>query len=215
MEKNPLKWPLSCITGILILILFFIFTPIAVALFPSFNFSRGPIQRFILGPYNIVYNNTSDLGNYIYNPVGAYIFNYGLIIIGILILPFFYGITKYWQENKYQILLKIARILGFAAGFALMLIGIFSENSSDLLHLLWTGVFFFSLLALMGILSFALLSDERYIKAISICFFASIVFFAICLATNLAPFFEWIMVLTIFGYIALLIYNIFKIEYLS
>lgn len=214
MEKNPLKWPLSCIMGILMIILFFIFTPIAVALFPSFNINLGPIQFFIFGPYNIVVNYLSDLGNYIYNPVGAYFFDYGIIIIGIVMLPFFYGIVKYWQENKYQILLKITRILGFASGFTLMLIGIFSENSPYPLHDLWSAIFFILILTLMGLSSFALLSDERYIKAISIYGFGSILFNAFFLVTG-SPFLEWITVLTALGYVALLMYNIFKIEYSS
>ncbi|MHA1385751.1 MAG: DUF998 domain-containing protein [Candidatus Helarchaeota archaeon] len=142
MEWNPLKWPLSVLSGVLMIVFFFIFTLTAVALFPPFNINLGPFDFWAMGPYNIVTNYLSDLGNYIFNPRGADFFNYGMIIVGIMIFLFFIGIMKFIEQNEHQTLVKIIRFLGFAAAIALIMIGTFSENAPTPLHELWSLLFF-------------------------------------------------------------------------
>ncbi len=211
MEWNPLKWPMSCLAGILMIVFFFIFIPTAVLLFPSFNINLGPVHYWIMGPYSIIDNYLSDLGNYIFNPKGADFFNYGLIIIGIAMIPFFLGISQFWEENPHTEILKITRLLGFAAAFALIMIGVFSENAPEPLHELWSMIFFLLILILMGLASYALIDDDNFMKITSYYGFGAIIFNIIFLTTG-SPFLEWITVFSALGFVAMLIYDVFKTE---
>lgn len=211
MDLNPLKWPISCLAGILMIVLFSIFIPIAIALWPSFNINLGPIYYWIMGPYSMVDNYMSDLGNYIYNPKGADFFNYGLIIIGIAMIPFFFGISQFWEENPHPQMLKLTRVLGFASALALIMIGTFSENAPEPLHELWSAIFFQLILILMGLASYALWDDDNFMKITSIYGFGAIIFNIFFLTTG-SPLMEWITVITALGFVALLIYDVFKME---
>ncbi|MHA1377054.1 MAG: hypothetical protein ACTSRG_01615 [Candidatus Helarchaeota archaeon] len=211
MNWNLFKWPLSCIAGILMIVLFFIFIPTAVILFPQFNINLGPIHFWIKGPYNIELNYLSDLGNYIYNPKGADFFNFGLIFVAIAMIPFFIGISRFWGQNPHEKILNVCQILGFGAAFALLMIGTFSENAPWTLHELWSMIFFSLILILMGLASYALLDDDNFMKLTSYYGFGAIAFNAFFLGTG-SPFLEWITVLTALAFVALLVYDGFRLE---
>jgi hypothetical membrane protein len=213
MELNPLKWPMTCIAGITMIIAFFIFIPISVALFPNMNLLIyiAPPRIIYFGPYNIVKNYLSDLGNYFFNPIGANFFNIGLVLIGLLLFPFFYGIYQFWEDTPHKNLLKLCRIIGFASAIALIMIGVFSENSPFPLHELWSMIFFALILIVMGISGYAILDDDNFMKFSSYYAFGAIFFNIFFMATG-SPFLEWITVLTALAYAGLLIIDILKMQ---
>ena len=212
MEWNPLKWPLSVLSGVLMILFFFIFAPTAVVLFPPFNINIGPVHYWIMGPYNMATNYLSDLGNYIYNPQGADFFNYGMIIVGISMVPFFIGIMKFLEQNEHETIVKFLQILGFASAFALIMIGIFSENAPEPLHELWSMIFFVLILIVMGLASYVLLDDDNFMKITSYYGFGALIFNVIFLFTG-SPLLEWLTVLTALAYVALLGIDAYKIEF--
>ncbi|MEM2118021.1 MAG: hypothetical protein QW386_03255 [Candidatus Bathyarchaeia archaeon] len=83
---NPSKWPMSCIAGIAVIVLYCIFTFSSWALFPT--------------PYNPVDNWLSDLGNSNYNPSGAILYNIGCVLTGIALFPFLAVYTSgIWMKS--------------------------------------------------------------------------------------------------------------------
>ncbi len=202
MESNPLKFPISSITGILAIIIFCIFTFTAVALFPTY--------------YSPVNNWLSDLGNSNFNPSGSIFFNLGCILTGIVLIPFFIGLYRWYTAKKWQKnLLIVAQIIGIFSAFTLIMIGIFSEDYGAL-HGLWSALFFVSLLLTMITLNISLLGHEKFKKWIGYYgFFAVLVDLTLIISTLFPnglpiPLIEWLTTFISLSWVGLLVYNMFE-----
>jgi hypothetical membrane protein len=147
------KWSISSFTGILAFIIFTIFTFTSVALYPT--------------PYNPLYDWLSNLGNINFNPVGAAFFNWGCIITGLILIPFFMGLYRWRPEPKYcQVLLFIGIILGIFASISLIGVGIFPETHIKQHILAATGVFG-SLFIIIILLSISLFKHPKFIHLVA------------------------------------------------
>jgi hypothetical membrane protein len=195
MKKNFVKWPLSVIAGILVIVFYCTFTFISLAFFPS--------------PYSPVDNWLSDLGNSSYSPNGAIFYNLGCILTGSALFPFYIGLYK-WYTDKiwHKILVIITQVVGICSGFALIMIGIFSE---DFLvpHIFWSEVFFELNLLVLIFACIALIFHPDFIKLISIYGFvvaAINLTFSFLIST---PLIEWFTVFTALGFAGLIVYNMY------
>ena len=122
------KWLISVIPGILVIGFFYTFTFISLAFYPS--------------PFNPVNNWLSDLGNSSYNPNGAFLFNLGCILTGSALFLFYLNMYKFYREEIYHKIAVISiQILGFCSAFALIMLGVYSQEFSGP-HMIWAGAFF-------------------------------------------------------------------------
>ena len=191
-----MKWQISSISGVLVIVLYCVFTFSSWALYPTM--------------YSPVTNWLSDLGNSNYNPKGAILYNLGCILTGIALFPFFIGLYKWYsEERRFRTRLLAVQTIGCLAAFSLIMIGVFSENAGWL-HDMWSDVFFVLNLIVLVLIGVFLYPHPRYIKAIS--YYAFIV-----AAINLAflvlpstPLLEWFTVFTALGYVGLLSYNMIE-----
>jgi len=150
---NPLKWPITCIAGIAVIVLYCAFTFTSWALYPT--------------PYSPVDNWLSDLGNSSYNPKGAILYNVGCVLTGIALFPFFGGLHKWHTNEKWRkASLTVTQIIGFLAAFSLIMIGVFSEDYGRL-HTMWSSIFFVLNLVVLILLGASLFTHPNYIKPIA------------------------------------------------
>ncbi len=194
------KWLISVIPGILVIGFFYTFTFISLAFYPS--------------PFNPVNNWLSDLGNSSYNPNGAFLFNLGCILTGSALFLFYLGMYKFYREEIYHKIAVISiQILGFCSGFALIMLGVYSQEFSGP-HMIWAGAFFWLNLCVLILGNIAIIFHKDFMKPIAIYGWsaAGINFLFILLSIFMfnSPLLEWISVSTALGYVGLLIFNIYK-----
>ncbi|TFG26107.1 MAG: DUF998 domain-containing protein [Promethearchaeota archaeon] len=195
MKKNFLKWPISVISGILVIVFYCIFTFISLALFPP--------------PYSPLDNWLSDLGNSTYSPNGAIFYNIGCILTGSALFPFYIGLYKWYTEKIWhKILVTLTQIVGVASGFALIMIGIFSEDFPQP-HIFWSEVFFELNLLVLILAGISLLFHPDFIKIIAIYGFVVAVINLTFIFLVETPLLEWFTVFTALGYAGLIIYNMY------
>lgn len=207
MELKYFKVQNSGIAGILAIIIFCIFTFTAVALFPS---GYTPINNWL-----------SDLGNLNLNPNGLIFFNIGCILTGLLLFPFFFGLRKWYIiEKRRKNLLIGAQIIGFFSAFALIMVGVFPEDTW-IKHVISASSFFISLFLFLILGNISLLNHEKFKKWIGYYgFFAALVdlILIILIITTLTaiptniptPLVEWLAVFISLSWIGLLVYNMAK-----
>lgn len=188
-----LKWPISCYAGILVILLYCIFTFISLALFPP--------------PFSALDNWLSDLGNSSYNPNGAVLYNLGCIFTGIMLFPFFLGLSKWYKEDLWhKVLLIVIQSIGCFSGFALIMIGVFSEDFGTP-HVFWSNVFFEVNLAVLILASITLYFHPEFIKWISIYGIVVAVINLLFVFFLGTPILEWFTVFTALGYVGLIVFN--------
>jgi len=188
-----LKWPISCMAGVVVIILYCMFTFISWALYPT--------------PYSPVDNWLSDLGNSTYNPSGAILYNVGCILTGIALFPFFGGLYKwYTDERGRKVMLMTTQAIGLFAAFSLIMIGVYSEDYGEL-HSLWSSVFFMLNLLVLILIGISLFTHPSYIKPIAYYGFIVAAINLLFVLVYRIPLFEWFTVFTALGYVGLLVYN--------
>lgn len=195
LEK--LRWPLSSITGVLVIAFYSVFTLIAAALFPL---SWTPF------PY------LSDFGNSIYNPNGALFYNLACILTGIMLIPFYIGFYKWYTKGSWKKwVIMLTQAIGIASGVALILIGVFPENSIPVgFHHLWSITFFMLNLLVLLLANIALITHPKFIKPVAIYgFIVAIINLAFVVLPE-TSIIEWFTVFTALGYAGLLVINMLK-----
>ncbi|MFX1344598.1 MAG: DUF998 domain-containing protein [Promethearchaeota archaeon] len=197
MKLNiKLKWPISCYTGILVILLYCIFTFTSLALFPP--------------PFSTLDNWLSDLGNSSYNPNGAILYNLGCILTGIMLFPFFLGLnTWYTDESWYKNAIRVIQGIGCFSGFALIMIGIYSEDFIAP-HVFWSEVFFNANLTILILSSLALYFHPDFIKWIFIYGIIVAIINLLFVFFLETPILEWFTVFTALGYVGLIVFNIYQ-----
>lgn len=196
-RSMKLKMPLNCISGILVILFYCIFTFIAITLFPL--------------PLNPIDNWLSDLGNSGYSPNGAIFYNIGCILTGSALFPFYIGLHKWSREEIGQkFLLIITQIIGCSSGFAEIMIGIFSENYQPE-HSNWSKIFFILNLIVLVLGSIVLFNHPDFIKPIGYYGIGVAVINLLFVVFFSTPILEWFAVFTALGYASLIVYNTYKI----
>ena len=192
-----MKWQISTVAGIVVIALYCVFTFLSWALYPT---TCSPIKNWL-----------SDLGNSTGNPDGAILYNLGCILTGIALFPFFVGLYKWYTTERWRKTTLIAgQIVGFAAAFALMMIGVFSEDEGSL-HVLWSNIFFLLNLVVLLLTSVSFATHPRSIKAIpAYGFLVAIINLAFIFVSG-TPLLEWFTVFTALGYVGLLGYNMTRL----
>lgn len=197
-----IKWPLSCKSGTLVIINYTINTIISWIFFPK--------------PFSIFNNYLSDLGNYSWNPIGAYFYNFGCCILtSIALVPFYIGFKDWYPEGgKDKKLIVTVQFIGLSSAFSLAMIGIFSEDFRSA-HILWSAIYFMLNLLLLLLGSLILYRYENPVievpfkrggliaLVISIINMAFIGYYAILGRASLL---EWITVFFSLGFVGLIVY---------
>ncbi|MGD0550803.1 MAG: hypothetical protein ABSA81_09735 [Candidatus Bathyarchaeia archaeon] len=196
MTSRTSKWAVLPIAGILVILFYCAFTFTSIVLFPR---PVSPMSDWL-----------SDLGNSSYNPQGAIFYNVGCVLTGLALFPFFAGFYYWYTDEKWRkSLVMITQAVGFIAAFALMMIGVFSENAGAIHHL-WSLAFFVSNLFVLILANVSLMTHRKFIRPIG--YYGLIVAVINLLLVGLAytSILEWFTVFTALGYVAFLSYNTFR-----
>lgn len=162
--------------------------------------------------YNPVNNWLSDLGNSssTFNPKGAILYDLGCILTGIALFSFLIGLYEWYTGEKWrQACLLVSQTFGCLTAFALIMIGVFSENSGSL-HDLWSSVFFVLNFLVLILVGASLLTHPKYIKAIAYYGFVVAAINLGLLTVPNTPLLEWFTVFTALEYVGLMSYNMSK-----
>jgi hypothetical membrane protein len=188
---------LSILAGAAVIILYCTFTFSSWALFPT--------------AYSPSANWLSDLGSSSKNPRGAVLYNVGCMLTGIALFPFFVGMTLWYTDEKWRkTVLMVAQAIGCLAAFALIMIGVFSEDYGRL-HVLWSNVFFLLNLVVLLLFGASLFTHPKYFKSVAYYGFIVALINLVFVFTSNTPILEWFTVFTALGYVGLLAYNMTKI----
>jgi hypothetical membrane protein len=185
---------LATIGGMLVIVLFCIFTLASAVRYP--------------GAFSPMDNWLSDLGTAAKNPMGYVYFNAGCILTGVSTLLLVASMGA-WYVDKKAVLPILTRLMGTAAAFALMLIGVFDENTPY--HTILSVAFFLLLTLFLILANASLWKHPAYQKWIGYYAAAAIVIDVIFAFTFFAyehaPIWEWLAVFSALLWVGLLAYN--------
>jgi hypothetical membrane protein len=198
MERNPLKWPIGCLGGLLVIIFYCLFTLASILLYP--------------GPISPVIRYLSDFGNWGHSPVGAFFYNAGCILTGIALFIFYFGLSKwYTYDEKWRvIMLQFSQVLGFMSASALIMIGIYSEDSGRL-HGFWSAAFFTLNFAVMILVNTSLLTHPKFIKPIALFGYSVTISSLVFDLTVGGPLVEWFTVFSSLAFAGFLVINMLRV----
>lgn len=153
MQLKYHNYSLSAITGIVAFIVFTISILVSVSLYPTY--------------YNPLYEWLSNLGNINLNPSGAVFFNWGCIITGLILIPFFVGLYA-WKPQKIwgRILLVLGMVIGIFASISLIMVGIYPETESTS-HFIAATIVFSSLFLIIILINLALYENPKFIRVVA------------------------------------------------
>ncbi len=198
MRQNPLKWPISCVGGLAVIVLYCIFTFISAVLYPS--------------PYGPATNWLSDLGSWSGNPGGAVFYNVGCVVTGLALFPFYIGLyvwydTKIWR----RILLTAGQVLGLGSGFSLIMIGVFSADSGAP-HLFWSAAFFTLNFIVVLLVVTSIMTHPKFMKPIGVYGYLVTLASLIFDFTVGGPLVEWFTVFSALGFAGLLVIDMLRMS---
>ena len=190
--------PLAAMGGMLVILIFCIFTLASGVQYPV---SFSPLDNWL-----------SDLGTALKNPAGDVYFNVGSILAGVALLIMVIGLGI-WKDGKNGTLLLAGRICGVICALAMMLIGVFHEGT--IYHTVMAFSFFVMLALFLALTSAALWRHAAYVKWIGYYSILVIVIDVIFVYTFIAydhlPIWEWIAVFGGLAWVALLAYNTLRL----
>jgi len=198
MGPSIRKYPLSTICGFLVVLLYCVFTLVSWAFYPD---PYGPSTHYL-----------SRLGNFNYSPFGAYFYNWGCILTGLALVPFFIGLKDWHTENLIQrIIMIIGQILGVASGFALAAIGVFSEDLGAP-HMTASSTFFVIIFFVLILINIALLLNPLFNKIVGV-YGLGITLSALAFALTIGgPLTEWYTVFGSLVFVGLLAINSLQLQ---
>jgi hypothetical membrane protein len=201
MERNPLKWPISCIGGFAVIVLYCVFTFISAILYPP--------------PYGPATNWLSDLGSWSGNPRGAIFYNVGCVVTGLALFPFYIGLYLWYDSKTWRrIVLTTGQILGLCSAFSLMMIGVFSADSGSP-HLFWSAAFFTLNFVVVLLVVTSLMTHPGFLKPIGAYGYLVTIASFVFDFTIGGPLVEWFTVFTALGFAGLLVVNMLRSSVLS
>ncbi len=201
MAINNSRLPLSTISGMLIILLFCIFTLASAARYP--------------GPFSPMDNWLSDLGTPLKDPPGCVYFNVGCILTGICMVLMAAGLGIWNVEvGQKRLLMTLGRLCLVVSALGLMLVGVFNEGTP--LHGTMALTFFLMLVIFLALVSAALWKRPDYsplpgyyaILVIVI----NILFIYTFFAYEHAPVWEWIAVFSTLIWVVMLAYYTLKLD---
>jgi hypothetical membrane protein len=196
MERNPLKWPISCIGGLGVIVLYCLFTFISALPYPP--------------PYGPATNWLSDLGSWSGNPRGAIFYNVGCVVTGLALFPFYIGLYIWYDSHiGRRILLSIGQVFGLCAAFSLMMIGVFSADSGAP-HLFWSAAFFTLNFIVMLLVITSLITHPKFMKPIGVYGYVVTVASLLFDFSVGGPLVEWFTVFTSLSFAGLLVFNMLR-----
>ncbi len=171
---------------------------------------------FLYPGYSPFLYTVSALGNTEKNPNAWFLFSISLILIGIVLVPYFFDMKKWYetQPNFKKFIIAI-QIIGYFNSFSLIMIAIFPTNTASDLHSFWSIMNFFCIELIIILVVIGLRKHPSYWKRISI---IAAVDFVLC-ATYLtllrvyraiATIFEWLTFIFALGIILLIAINMYK-----
>jgi hypothetical membrane protein len=192
------KYPLTAISVALVIVFYCVFTMVSWAFYPD---PYGPSTHYL-----------SRLGNFNYSPFGAHFYNWGCILTGIALIPFFLGLKDWWTENTIQrIIMIVGQVLGVVSGFGLMAIGVFSEDQGEP-HMVASSTFFMILFLVLILIIIALFLNPSFNKLVGV-YGIGITLSSLAFALTVGgPLTEWYIVFGSLLFIGLLGINTLKIE---
>jgi hypothetical membrane protein len=194
-----LRWPISCIAGVAVILFYCIFTFTSLALYPT---SYSPIGNWL-----------SDLGNSSNNPSGAIVYNVGCVFTGLALFPFFIGLYKWYTTETWRKVTLIAtQTVGCLAAFSLIMIGVFSEDYMTW-HVLWSSAFFVLNLIVLILVGASLFTHPAYIKLVAYYGFIVAAINLVFVLVHDTPILEWFTVFTALSYVSLLVYNMLRAKF--
>jgi hypothetical membrane protein len=129
-----------------------------------------------------------------------------------VLIPFYLGLYKWYTKEQWRkILIIITQIVGIASGIALILIGVYPENSTPVgFHHLWSITFFMLNLLVLILANIALVTHPKFIKPIAIYGFVVAIINLAFVVLPESSIIEWFTVFTALGYAGLLVVNMLK-----
>ncbi len=198
MNPKFSEWPLTSISGALVIVLYCGFTSASWAFYPN---PFGPTTDYL-----------SRLGNFNYSPYGAYFYNLGCILTGLALFPFFIGFYKWHTDKLYQkVPLFVGQAIGILSAIALILIGVFSEDQGSP-HMTASSTFFLLNFLVLIVVNAALLLHPRFIKLIAIYGYAIDILSLGFELTIGGPITEWFTVFGALLYVALISFNTLQLK---
>ncbi len=207
MDWNIKEYPISLITAIIANILYYAFLIPA-----SFTFLKFPFQT-----YNPFFDTVSSLGDTGKNPRGWILFSICLILLGIILVPFFIDMSR-WYDNQPEKkkLIRTIQILGYLNSVSMIMIGIFPTDIRSFEHGFWSFMNFLFIVSIIIITIITLWDHPSYIRQIAYigvftcgsCFLYII--FGIFNLRGITTIWEWLTFIGSLAYalaIALNIYN--------
>jgi hypothetical membrane protein len=110
------------------------------------------------------------------------------------------------NERLRKVMIMVTQAAGLFSGFALIMIGVFSEDSMAQ-HVFWSDVFFAFILIVLILANVSLMTHPKFLRPIAYYgFIVALIDLLFVVASN-TPVLEWFTVFTALGYVALLSYN--------
>ena len=194
MVSGKKSLSISVIGGLLVILLFCIFTLASAVRYP--------------GAFSPLDNCISDLGTMAKNPGGYIYFNIGCILTGVSTLLLVGGMGD-WNVDKKKGVFTVGRLLGGASTVVLMLIGVFDENTPY--HTILSLAFFLLLGLFLIVINIALWKHPAYKRWIGYYAIAAIAIDVIFSITYVvyehAPVWEWLAVFGALIWVGMLAYN--------
>ncbi len=173
---------LLVIGGVFTIVFYCAFTLISWALYP--------------GPYGPTTNYLSRLGDYDYSPFGGFFYNVGCILTGIALFPFFTGLREWYGSNrKVRTILIFGQTLGLLSAVALIMIGVYSEDTGQP-HMTASSTFFLLNMFVLLLVNVALFLNADFSKVAALYGIAIDIVSVVLQFVVGGPIVEWV---TVFG----------------
>ena len=156
--------------------------------------------------FSVTANWLSDLGNQILNPRGAGLFQFDVILVGVLVGLFYVGLTVWHkrQPTRMRVFVSLSQFFGLASGVAMAMTGVFSEGLHAS-HAIWAGIFFISSGAAVFLSGLAFLHYHKPFKRLTCLAFSLAVLEWVLAGVSKVHVLEWVVVallLVYFGSVA-------------
>jgi hypothetical membrane protein len=182
--------------------------PLVIGFYCVFTFASIVLFPTAFSP---LVNYLSDLGNSVFNPEGAWLYNTGCVLTGLGLFAFYAGFYSWYPRAKLRkSLIVMTQALGFVSAFALVMIGVFSEDYLAQ-HLFWSDLFFVLNLIVLVLANASLMTHRNFIRPIGYYGLAVAVINVLFVLLSNTPVLEWFTVFSALGYTGILAYNTLKI----
>jgi hypothetical protein len=204
MEKNPFKWPILVIAGILVWLTELWFNLPSILLWPGGDFS----------PFVYYHSQLGDPG--LNSAIGAQFYNSGQVFQGLSILLFAGGIYILYGEKTWQrAIMILGQLSAFILGFALIMNGVYSVNFQPE-HGLYSEILFYNIFIAEVLVNIPLLFKSKLFMAIGVFgLIAAAVNLFFVVGYDLLPagqFIEWIGIYVAEGWLGIITIGVFYTE---